>query len=78
MGRSSVKGDTFATVPNRGLITISIMLANIMQGVDNTILNVALPHIQSAGAPRARNGDFWYRDNPRANYGAGARRLVDL
>jgi hypothetical protein len=33
---------------------------------------------QSAGAPRARNGDFWYRDNPRANYGAGARRLVDL
>jgi DHA2 family multidrug resistance protein len=28
------------------MITISIMLANIMQGVDNTILNVALPHIQ--------------------------------
>src|SRR6201993_5061495 len=48
MGRSSVKGDTFATVPNRGLITISIMLANIMQGVDNTILNVALPHIQGS------------------------------
>ena len=48
MGRSSVKGDTFAPVPNRGLITISIMLANIMQGVDNTILNVALPHIQGS------------------------------
>ena len=28
------------------MITISIVLANIMQGVDNTILNVALPHIQ--------------------------------
>src|SRR5438270_4229685 len=28
------------------MITISIMMANIMQGVDNTILNVALPHIQ--------------------------------
>src|ERR1700758_4862152 len=37
-----------APVPNRGLITISIMLANIMQGVDNTILNVALPHIQGS------------------------------
>jgi DHA2 family multidrug resistance protein len=35
-------------VPNRGLITFSIMLANIMQGVDNTILNVALPHIQGS------------------------------
>ena len=35
-------------LPNRGMITISIMLANIMQGVDNTILNVALPHIQGS------------------------------
>jgi DHA2 family multidrug resistance protein len=41
-----VKGE--AAVPNRGLITLSIMLANIMQGVDNTILNVALPHIQGS------------------------------
>jgi len=24
------------------------MLANIMQGVDNTILNVALPHVQGS------------------------------
>jgi DHA2 family multidrug resistance protein len=30
------------------LITLSIMLANIMQGVDNTILNVALPHVQGS------------------------------
>ena len=35
-------------VPNRGMITASIMLANIMQGIDNTILNVALPHIQGS------------------------------
>ena len=35
-------------VQNRGMITISIMLANIMQGIDNTILNVALPHIQGS------------------------------
>src|SRR6201998_3256459 len=30
------------------MITISIMMANIMQGVDNSILNVALPHIQGS------------------------------
>jgi MFS transporter, DHA2 family, multidrug resistance protein len=41
-------GEAYAPVPNRGMITISIMLANIMQGLDNTILNVALPHIQGS------------------------------
>ena len=35
-------------VPNRGMLTLSIMLANIMQGLDNTILNVSLPHIQGS------------------------------
>src|SRR4051794_35891737 len=43
-----MRGDPFTPVPNRGMITASIMLANIMQGVDNTIANVALPHIQGA------------------------------
>ena len=43
-----VRGETFAPVPNRSMITITIMLANIMQGVDNTIFNVALPHIQGS------------------------------
>ena len=46
-----MRGEAFAPfvpVPNRGMITLSIMLANIMQGVDNTILNVALPHIQGS------------------------------
>jgi DHA2 family multidrug resistance protein len=43
-----VRGEPYAPVPNRGMITISIMLANIMQGLDNTILNVALPHIQGS------------------------------
>ena len=33
---------------NRTLITASIMLATIMQGVDNTIANVALPHMQGS------------------------------
>jgi DHA2 family multidrug resistance protein len=35
-------------VPHRGLITISIMLATIMQALDTTIANVALPHMQGS------------------------------
>jgi DHA2 family multidrug resistance protein len=35
-------------VPNRGMITISIMLATVMQVVDTTIVNVALPHMQGS------------------------------
>ena len=31
---------------NRGMVTVSIMLATIMQVVDMTIVNVALPHMQ--------------------------------
>jgi DHA2 family multidrug resistance protein len=34
-------------VPNKGLITVSVMLATIMQALDTTIANVALPHIQA-------------------------------
>jgi DHA2 family multidrug resistance protein len=33
---------------NRGMITISIMLATIMQALDGTIANVALPHMQGS------------------------------
>lgn len=33
---------------NRGLITVSIMLATIMQAVDTTIANVALPNMQGS------------------------------
>src|SRR4030081_290495 len=43
-----MRGDPFTPVANRGMITLSIMLANIMQGIDNTILNVALPHVQGS------------------------------
>jgi DHA2 family multidrug resistance protein len=35
-------------IPNRGVITLSVMLATIMQALDSTIANVALPHIQSS------------------------------
>ena len=37
-----------AAVPHRGMITISIMLATIMQALDTTIANVALPHMQGS------------------------------
>jgi DHA2 family multidrug resistance protein len=36
----------FKAIPNRGLITISIMMATIMQALDTTIANVALPRMQ--------------------------------
>lgn len=35
-------------VVHRGLITVSVMLATIMQAVDTTIANVALPNMQGA------------------------------
>jgi DHA2 family multidrug resistance protein len=35
-------------VPYRGLVTISIMLATIIQVLDTTIANVALPHMQGS------------------------------
>jgi DHA2 family multidrug resistance protein len=38
----------FADIPNRGFITISVMLATIMQSLDTTIANVALPHMQGS------------------------------
>ncbi|MHB8166563.1 MAG: DHA2 family efflux MFS transporter permease subunit, partial [Sulfuricella sp.] len=37
-----------AGAPHRGLITLSVMLASIMQALDNTIANVALPRIQGS------------------------------
>jgi DHA2 family multidrug resistance protein len=35
---------------NRSMITVSVMLATVMQVVDTTIVNVALPHMQGAMA----------------------------
>src|SRR5580700_931825 len=36
----------FKPVRNKGLITVSVMLATIMQALDTTIANVALPRVQ--------------------------------
>ncbi len=44
--RIAVKSNPPAPVANRGWITASIMMATFMQGVDTTIANVALPHMQ--------------------------------
>ena len=41
-------GEDGRPIEHRGLITVSIMLATIMQAVDTTIANVALPHIQGS------------------------------
>jgi DHA2 family multidrug resistance protein len=37
-----------AAPPHRGMIVVSIMLATIMQALDTTIANVALPHMQGS------------------------------
>src|SRR5258708_31554710 len=34
--------------PHRGFITVSVMLATIMQALDTTIANVALPHMEGS------------------------------
>lgn len=39
---------THQEVPFRGLVTLAIMLATIMQVLDTTIANVALPHMQGS------------------------------
>jgi DHA2 family multidrug resistance protein len=39
---------TTAAVPHRGMVVVSIMLATIMQALDTTIANVALPHMQGS------------------------------
>ena len=48
MSAAVVEGAPAAAAPHRGLITLSVMLASIMQALDNTIANVALPRIQGS------------------------------
>ena len=43
-----MRSEAAATVPNRGLITATIICACVMQGLDTTIVNVCLPHIQGS------------------------------
>jgi DHA2 family multidrug resistance protein len=48
MNDDSAPGSAPASAPHRALITLSVMLASIMQALDNTIANVALPRIQGS------------------------------
>ncbi|MBX6322204.1 MAG: DHA2 family efflux MFS transporter permease subunit [Rhodospirillaceae bacterium] len=48
MNRPAAETGAAPAVPNRGFITVSIMLATIMQALDTTIANVALPHMQGS------------------------------
>jgi DHA2 family multidrug resistance protein len=43
-----VKGESAPPVPNRAATTATIICACVMQGVDTTIANVCLPHIQGS------------------------------
>ncbi|MGE5668879.1 MAG: MDR family MFS transporter [Betaproteobacteria bacterium] len=47
-GSAIAAADDTSPAPHRALITISVMLASIMQALDNTIANVALPRIQGS------------------------------
>ena len=48
MNAAAAAGGGAARAPHRVLITLSVMLASIMQALDNTIANVALPRIQGS------------------------------
>ena len=48
MSAVAAEGAAATAPPHRGLITLSVMLASIMQALDNTIANVALPRIQGS------------------------------
>src|SRR3954471_23006294 len=43
-----MRSEAAATVPNRGLTTATVICACVMQGLDTTIVNVCLPHIQGS------------------------------
>jgi len=48
MAAGLASGGDRGEAKNRGVITISIMLATLMNSLDTTIANVALPHIQGS------------------------------
>jgi DHA2 family multidrug resistance protein len=47
-GAAAARAPAPDAIPHRGLITLSIMLATIMQALDTTIANVAMPHMQGS------------------------------
>ncbi len=47
-GAPAVRGESAPPVANRGAITATVICACVMQGLDTTIVNVCLPHIQGS------------------------------
>jgi len=43
-----LRGETSSASVNRGMITATVICACVLQGIDTTIANVALPHIQGS------------------------------
>src|SRR5215471_9988698 len=43
-----MRGESIPTAPNRAATTATIITACVMQGLDTTIVNVCLPHIQGS------------------------------
>src|SRR5260370_34494187 len=43
-----VRGERAPPVPHRGMTTATVICACVMQGLDTTIVNVCLPHIQGS------------------------------
>lgn len=48
MSGSVASGSTHHTVPYRGIITVCTMAATLMQALDSTVANVALPYMQGS------------------------------
>src|SRR5271154_3908986 len=53
MAEAAGSSSAFFKVPNRGFIAASVILSVIMQALDTTIANVALPYIQGSVAASA-------------------------
>src|SRR4029453_2856142 len=47
-GAPTVRGESAPPVAHRGLTTATVICACVMQGLDTTIVNVCLPHIQGS------------------------------
>ena len=50
MAASVTSSPAFEVVPNRAMVTVCVMIATLMQALDNTIANVALPYMQGSFA----------------------------
>jgi len=48
MSDSAPQGGAAASTPHRALITVCLMIATLMQALDSTIANVALPYMQGS------------------------------